>query len=84
MELGAHDTILTHLETWLQDQEQQQRHNSAAMEEDQIRIRWDCFLDGWLLQCWQHQQEQVWCQIHLRKSSQRWTSALIQKLWDIT
>jgi len=69
---------------WLQDQEQQQRHHSATMEEDQNRIGWDRLLDGWLSQCWRHQQEQVWSQIHSKKSSQRWMSAFIQKLWDIT
>jgi len=40
-------------------------------------------MDGWINREWQEQQDQIWKQMQSRKSSQRWTSELIKKLWNV-
>jgi len=39
--------------------------------------------DGWLSTEWREQQEQAWKRLRSRKSSRRWTSELIKKLWNV-
>jgi len=41
-------------------------------------------LDGWLTRGWRNHQEKIWKHAKSRKSSLRWTAALIQKLWDVS
>jgi len=39
--------------------------------------------DGWLSKEWREQQDQAWKRLRSRKSSRRWTSELIKKLWNV-
>jgi len=78
------ETLLRNLETWASDSQQEPSTPFNPLEVAQTKIGWDRLLDGWLSQYWRNQQEQRWSQVQSRKSSKRWTSALIQKLWDIS
>jgi len=78
------DTLILHLETWSQDQQPDPTGHSTPWGEEQTQIGWDKLLDGWISQYWRNQQEKSWSQIQSRKSSKRWTAALIQKLWDVS
>jgi len=80
MEPTIQQAILQNLEAWVQDQPPQLEYSSTPFGKEQASIGWERILDGWLLQYWRVQQEQAWSQIRLRKSSRRWTAALIQKL----
>jgi len=51
-------------------------HAQEAIEKKHI---WD----GWLSKEWREQQEQAWKRMRSQKSSQRWTSELIKKLWNV-
>jgi len=39
--------------------------------------------DGWLSKEWREQQDQAWKRLRSWKSSRRWTSELIKKLWNV-
>jgi len=73
-----------HLDAWSQDQQPNPNRHSTPWGEEQTQIGWDRLLNGWISQYWHNQQEKSWSQVQSRKSSRRWTSALIQKLWDIS
>jgi len=51
---------------------------------EQAHIGWDRMMDGWISWKWRDHQERIWKSIKSRKSSLRWTAALIQKMWDIS
>jgi len=74
--------IMTNLEQWANDNTTSSNSKDKFTTEQQ-KIGWDCMLDGWLTQGWCNHQEKIWKHAKSRKSSLRWTSALIQKLWDV-
>jgi len=78
------DTLLRNLEAWASPSQPEPNTTQTPLEAAQSKIGWDRLLDGWLSVYWRTQQEQQWSQVKSRKSSKRWTSALIQKLWDIS
>ncbi len=78
------DMLLKNLEAWASGSPTESRTQPTPLEVEQTTIGWDRLLDGWLSQYWRNQQEQSWSHVRSRKSSKRWTSALIQKLWDIS
>jgi len=55
----------------------------SPWQEEQQEVGWSLVFDGWLSLQWQYEQDQFWFQIWSQKSSQRWTSELIKKLWNI-
>jgi len=78
------ETLLSNLEAWSNDTLPEPSTASTPLRDEQTKIGWDRLLDGWLSQYWRSQQEKSWSQVRSRKSSRRWTSALIKKLWDIS
>jgi len=75
--------ILSQLMRWTHDKPTPE-HLEQPFAEEQQRIGWDRMMDGWLLQGWRDYQEKIWKHAKSRKSSLRWTAALIQKLWDVS
>jgi len=57
------DTLITHLETWSQDQQPNPNRHSTPWGDEQTQIGWDKFLDGWISQYWRNQQEKSWSQV---------------------
>jgi len=55
----------------------------SLLAQQQTGIGWANALNRWLTTEWQAQQEAYWAQWKQKKSSHRWVSALIKKLWDI-
>jgi len=49
----------------------------------QSLLGWEGVLDGWLGIQWHLQQAAFWNQWKRKKSSKRWTTELIKKLWNI-
>jgi len=41
-------------------------------------------MDGWISRKWRDQQECIWKSIKSQKSSLQWTTALIQKMWNVS
>jgi len=76
-------TIMAQLAQWMNDDDTQLEHHGETFQEDQQRIGWDRMMDGWLTRGWRDHQEKIWKYAKSRKSSLRWTSSLIQKLWDV-
>jgi len=72
--------IVESLQQWVNEIPVQGSHPVAS---GQAVIRIECLIDRWLSCSWQHHQDQVWKQYKSRRSSLRWTAALIQKLWDV-
>jgi len=50
---------------------------------DQEAIGHQYVWDGWLCHEWRAHQERLWKQTRSRKSSQRWTSKIIKKMWNV-
>jgi len=75
--------IMTHLEQWTQN-DNNPSNSMADFYTEQEQIGWDRMMDGWLMQRWRDHQDKIWKHAKSRKSSLRWTSALIQKLWDVS
>jgi len=61
-----------------------QAPSPTAYETEQAHIGWDRMMDGWISRKWRDHQERIWKSIKSRKSSLRWTAALIQKMWDVS
>jgi len=59
-------------------------NNDTPAFQKQSWLGWDAALDGWLTTEWRAQQEQYWLQWRHKKSSKRWVSELIKKLWNIS
>ncbi len=59
-------------------------HNDTPASQKQAWIGWGAALDGWLTIEWRAQQEQYWLQWRRKKSSKRWVTELIKKLWNIS
>jgi len=51
--------------------------------EDQEAIGHQYMWDGWLCFEWRAHHKQLWQQTQSRKSSQRWTSEIIKKMWNM-
>jgi len=58
--------------------------NDTPVFQQQSRLGWGVALDGWITIEWRAQQAQYWLQWQCRKSSKRWASELIKKLWNIS
>ncbi len=72
--------LTTGLQLWYQGAAPQT--GSPALIQQSL-LGWDGIMDGWLGIEWCLQQEAYWNQWKRRKSSKRWTSKLIKKLWNI-
>jgi len=72
--------LITGLQSWYQGSPAQQRPPATNQ---QSLIGWAAVLDGWIGIQWHLQQEAFWAQWKRRKSSKRWTTELIKKLWNI-
>jgi len=57
---------------------------STTASQQQGILGWDVVLDGWLSIEWRAQQETYWSSWRRRKSSKRWVSELIKKLWNVS
>jgi len=76
--------ILQCLHLWYQEEEPQMPSlNSRHLFDDYCAIGPDCLIEGWIPLAWCLEQEQYWTHIRTHKSSKRWTSELIKKLWDV-
>jgi hypothetical protein len=53
----------------------------AALQE-QNRIGWPRFFEGWLSPKWIEAQQRYYSTTKSCKTGHRWVTALIQKLWD--
>lgn len=49
----------------------------------QTQIGWRFLIEGWLSKDWRTQQQLYWDQNNISKSSLRWATAIIKKLWDV-
>ena len=49
----------------------------------QDALGWDNFFEGCMVIDWERAQDVYYHWCHSKKSGRRWTTALIQKLWDI-
>ncbi len=58
--------------------------NDTPAFQKQSELGWQVALDGWITIEWRAQQEQYWLQWRRKKSSKRWASELIKKLWNIS
>jgi len=78
------DTILKCLQSWYQeDNLQLLLVTSRHLFDDFCAIGADRLIEGWIPLVWHLEQEQYWSHIKTHKSSKRWTSELIKKLWDV-
>jgi len=57
---------------------------STTASQQQGILGWDVVLDGWLSIEWRAQQETYWSNWRRRKSSKRWVSELVKKLWNVS
>jgi len=82
----THPTLVTDLinglQQWYED-DNRPRQPLPTWQQEQRDIGWESAFDGWLSLQWRSEQDQYWSQIRSQKSSKRWTSELIKKLWDI-
>jgi len=77
------DNLLHTLQAWYQEEQvPPQSPHQSQWYKDQQEIRWHSLLDGWLSSAWWYKQDQFWLQICSCKSSKKWMSELIKKLWD--
>jgi len=76
------ERLLDYLKTW--NIPPTMLPESASPLKHQVESGKQYIWDGWINQEWQEQQDQIWKQMRSRKSSRRWTSELIKKLWNVT
>jgi len=50
----------------------------------QCDLGWNMFLEGGLSRLWKQEQDDFWKRVKSHKSSKRWTSELIKKLWGVS
>ena len=74
---------MTNLEQWA-NENTTSSNSEEKFTTEQEKLGWDRMLDGWLTRGWRDHQEKIWKHAKSRKSSLRWTAALIQKLWDVS
>jgi hypothetical protein len=58
-------------------------HDLQELEDAQDEIGWDTFMFGNIYVLWQEIQAQYFREIGKQKPGLRWTSALIQKIWQV-
>jgi hypothetical protein len=58
-------------------------HDLQELQDAQDDIGWDRFMFGNISVLWQEIQAQYFQEIGKQKSGLRWTSALIQKIWQV-
>jgi len=75
------EQLLVHLTNWNPTNTPPTNHDSTndPSAESGKQYIWD----GWLQREWRDRQDQIWKQMRSRKSSKRWTSELIKKLWNV-
>jgi len=75
------EQLLVHLTNWNTTNTPPTNHDSTndPSAESGKQYIWD----GWLQREWRDRQDQIWKQMRSRKSSKRWTSELIKKLWNV-
>jgi hypothetical protein len=77
--------IMTYLKGW-QSNEQVLYQPPRFLEDvfnEQCRIGWRRFFEGWLSTSWEALQQQFNTVTKSNRTGKRWVSALIQKIWDI-
>jgi len=57
---------------------------TLPVTQKQSLIGWEAAMDRWLVLEWHAQQEAYWSLWRRRKSSRRWATELIKKLWNIS
>jgi len=72
--------LIAGLQSWYQGTPAQP---SSPATLQQSLLGWEGVLDGWLGIQWCLQQAAFWNQWKQKKSSKRWTTELIKKLWNI-
>ncbi len=55
----------------------------AYKTHNQDKLGWNLALEGVLTMQWHMQQDQYWQCIKSQRSTKRWTSELIKKLWQV-
>jgi len=75
--------ILEGLNNWQNTRETNTINTASEASKEQSWLGWNLALDGVISKKWQEEQAAVWKAFKLRKSSQRWTTALIQRLVDM-
>jgi hypothetical protein len=58
-------------------------HELQELQDSQDDIGWDNFMSGNISVMWQEIQAQYFQEIGKQNSGLRWTSALIQKIWQV-
>lgn len=77
--------IILHLSNWRKNitPEYQMPFMFTDHIDQQSKIGWSRFLEGWVSMEWQKCQQAFYERIRSRKSGLRWITALIKKLWGI-
>jgi hypothetical protein len=78
--------IIAYLEGWRNAQQESVRISQEWIGQafsDQSTLGWRNFLEGFLHTSWQATQKIYFARIGSARSPKRWTTALIQKLWDV-
>jgi len=73
--------LMDYLRSWSRTSPNPQAAPTYIAEQDAIGQHY--IWDGWLSKAWREHQEQIWKQSRSRKSSKRWTTELIKKLWNV-
>jgi len=77
------EAILAGLQGWYSGEANHSTSRRPAFLQ-QSELGWDTFLEGRLSALWRQEQDEFWQRIKSRKSSKRWTSELIKKLWEVS
>jgi len=72
---------MDYLRSWARTAPNPQTAPAYLMDQDEIGQ--NNIWDGWLSKEWREHQERIWKQSRSRKSSKRWTTELIKKLWNV-
>lgn len=75
-------SIISNLRTWYFEQETDQEQTNTN-EQQQKRIGWDFFIEGWIGIQWRRPQSRYLESIKSKTSVRRWVGALIVKLWEV-
>jgi hypothetical protein len=78
--------IIAYLEGWRNGQQESVRISQEWIGQafsNQSTLGWRNFLEGFLHTSWQATQKIYFARIGSARSPKRWTTALIQKLWDV-
>jgi len=80
-DINLHEHFMNYLRLWPAANPTLLRSLPFIVDQDDIGNQhiWD----GWLCRRWREYQDQIWKQSKSHKSSRRWTSELIKKLWNV-